>query len=132
MGLNVPYDNQALLGGSSDVDATASPFVISITNAGISVLDSIFNVVILIAVLSVGNSSIYGSSRTIAALAEQRQAPAIFGYIDRAGRPLVAILFSATWGLLAFITAAGPVSSRAGRLDLTARLICCRTFAIRL
>lgn len=111
VGLNVPYNNGQLLDGSSDADATASPFVISIQNAGIDVLPSIFNVVILIAVLSVGNSSIYGSSRTIAALAEQKQAPRIFGYIDRAGRPLVAILFSSAWGLLAFLAAAGPVST---------------------
>jgi amino acid transporter len=47
------------------------------TNAGIKGLPSVFNVVIMIAVLSVGNSSIYGASRTLAALAEQHQAPKI-------------------------------------------------------
>ena len=46
-------------------------------------LPSIFNAVILISVLSVGNSSTYGSSRTIAALASINQAPKIFGYTDR-------------------------------------------------
>lgn len=109
VGLNVAYTNGDLLSGSSSADATASPFVISIENAGIEVLPSVFNVVILIAVLSVGNSAIYGSSRTIAALAEQGQAPRVLAYIDRAGRPLVAIAFSSVWGLLAFVAAAGPV-----------------------
>lgn len=108
VGLNVNHKDGQLLNGSSSADATASPFVISIQNAGISVLPSIFNAVILIAVLSVGNSSVYGSSRTIAALAEQGQAPKWMGYIDRSGRPLYAILFSGAWGFLAFIAAAGP------------------------
>jgi amino acid transporter len=65
------------------------------------------NAVILIAVLSVGNSSIYASSRTLAALAEQGQAPNSFGYIDRSGRPLVSILVSSAFGLLCFVVAAG-------------------------
>lgn len=50
---------------------------------GIKVLPTIINAVILIAVLSVGNSSTYASSRTVAALAGVGQAPKIFGYIDR-------------------------------------------------
>lgn len=46
-----------------------SPFVIAIQLAGIKVLPSIFNAVILIAVMSVANSCTYGSTRTIQALA---------------------------------------------------------------
>lgn len=76
VGLLVPYNHPSLIGNSS-VDANASPFVIAIRNAGIEVLPSIFNAVILIAVLSVGNSSVYGSSRTLAALADQGQAPKV-------------------------------------------------------
>ncbi|CAK4029852.1 probable amino acid transporters [Lecanosticta acicola] len=102
VGLLVPYTNSRLLNGSSSVDVTASPFVISIQNAGIGGLPSVFNAVILIAVLSVGNSSIYGSSRTLAALADQNQAPKILGYIDRNGRPIVAIGLASALGFLAF------------------------------
>jgi amino acid transporter len=128
-GLLVPYDDPRLL-GSSDTDANASPFVIAIRDgkwpldsynlsnnqktqlttpltAGIAGLPSVMNAVILIAVLSVGNSSIYASSRTLAALAEQGQAPKSFGYIDRSGRPLVSILVSSAFGLLCFVVAAG-------------------------
>ena len=68
VGLLVPYTDPRLISGTSNADAKASPFVISIQNAGIMGLDSVMNVVIMIAVLSVGNSSIYGSSRTLAAL----------------------------------------------------------------
>ena len=73
VGLLVPWNDERLL-GSSSADASASPFVISIRNAGIKGLPSVMNVVIMIAVLSVGNSSVYGSSRTLAALAASNQA----------------------------------------------------------
>ena len=63
------------------------------------------NVVIMIAVLSVGNSAVYGSSRTLAALAEQGQAPSILAYIDRHGRPLVAICVASLLGFLAYLAA---------------------------
>lgn len=102
VGLLVPYNDPRLL-GSSSVDITASPFVIAINNAGVRAVPSIMNVVILIAVLSVGNSSVYGCSRTLAALADQGQAPAILGYIDRKGRPMVGILITAVIGLLCFL-----------------------------
>jgi amino acid transporter len=107
VGCLVPYNDPELLNGTGSTDANASPFVIAVKNAGISVVPSIMNVVILIAVLSVGNSSIYGSSRTMAALADRGQAPKILGYIDRSGRPLVSIIVASAVGLLCFIVAAG-------------------------
>lgn len=103
VGLLVPYNNPELLNKTNNADAVASPFVIAIKSAGIDVLPSVFNAVIMVAVLSVGNSSIYGSSRTLAALAEQHQAPKILAYIDRQGRPLVAIAVASSLGLLAFL-----------------------------
>lgn len=105
VGLLVPFNEPRLLSGESNSDAKASPFVIAIHNAGIRGLDSVMNVVIMIAVLSVGNSSVYGSSRTITALAEQKQAPKIFAYIDRNGRPVFSIMLSSSFGLLAFLAA---------------------------
>ena len=105
VGLLVPYTDDRLVSGSSNADAKASPFVIAIQNAGIKVLPSIMNTVIMIAVLSVGNSSVYGSSRTLAALAEQGQAPKFLAYIDRKGRPMAGIIVSAIVGLLAFLAA---------------------------
>jgi amino acid transporter len=103
VGLLVPYNDSRLIGGDSKADAKASPFVIAIEEAGIEVLPSVMNAVILIAVLSVGNSAVFGSSRTLAALANLRQAPRFLGYVDKRGRPLVAILVAALLGLLAFL-----------------------------
>lgn len=104
IGLLVPYNDPSLIGASS-VDAAASPFVIAIKTHGIKGLPSVVNVVILIAVLSVGNSAIYACSRTMVALAEQRFLPEIFAYVDRKGRPLVGIAVTSAFGLIAFVAA---------------------------
>ena len=106
VGLLVPYTDKRLLnenGASSN--AKASPFVISIQTAGITGLPSVMNVVIMISVLSVGNSAVYGSSRTMAALAEQGQAPPFLAYIDRQGRPIFAILLASAFGVIAYVGA---------------------------
>ncbi|OBA19524.1 hypothetical protein METBIDRAFT_13281 [Metschnikowia bicuspidata var. bicuspidata NRRL YB-4993] len=98
----VPYNNSNLLLASSSY---ASPFVVAIEAGGIAALPSIFNVVVLISLLSIGNSAVYGFSRTILSLAEQGLAPKMFAYVDRSGRPLVGIAVSAIVGLLAFVSA---------------------------
>ncbi|KAM3503425.1 hypothetical protein MY10362_004209 [Beauveria mimosiformis] len=103
VGLLVPYDSPRLFGGTSPVDANTSPFVIAIEDAGIQILPSVMNAVILIAILSVGNSAVFGSTRTLAAMANLRQAPRILGYVDRKGRPLVAIFLAALIGFLAYL-----------------------------
>ena len=104
IGTLVSYQDDSLIGASS-VDATASPFVIAIVNGGIKGLPSVINAVILIAVLSVGNASVYATSRSLNSLAEQGMAPKWMGYIDRAGRPLAAILITDIFGLFALIAA---------------------------
>lgn len=102
MGLLVPYTSPELISQNS-VDSKASPFIIAIKDAGINGLDSVMNAVVMIAVLSVANSSMYGASRTLAALAEQGQAPRILAYVDRKGRPLVSIGLASVVGLLAYL-----------------------------
>lgn len=105
IGLLVPYNDKRLTGGSSDVDANTSPFVLAIVDAGVKGLPSVMNVVILISVLSVGNSSVYASSRTLAALGAAGQAPKFFGYIDKAGRPLFGVIILCLFGALCFLVA---------------------------
>lgn len=105
VGLLVPYNDPGL--GDSDGTARFSPFVIAIDNAGIRGLPSVMNVVIMISVLSVGNSSVYGSSRTLAALGAAGQAPKFFSYIDRKGRPIFGIMIQMLFGLICFSSASG-------------------------
>lgn len=104
IGLLVPYDDPRLIGNGEG--AEASPFVIAVRNAGISVFPSVMNGVILIAVLSVANSAVFATSRTLTTLAEQGFVPKIFGYIDKSGRPLVGILTALGFGLLGFLACA--------------------------
>lgn len=103
IGCLVPYNDERLLNGTSY--ASISPFVIAIQNAGISGLPSVMNAVILLAVLSVANSSVYASSRVLASLADIGAAPKFLTYVDRTGRPLYATFITLVIGLLSFIAA---------------------------
>lgn len=103
VGLLVPYDEPRLLGGD---DASASPFVIAASNAGLTGFDDFLNVVILVSVMSIGNSGVYGGSRTLTALAEQGYAPRFFAYVDRAGRPLFSTLTIIAFGFLGYMNLA--------------------------
>lgn len=103
VGLLVPYDDDRLLGANPFIDVAASPFVIAANDAGLKGFDSFVNVVILISVISIGLSGVYGGSRTLTALAEQGYAPRFFTYIDKAGRPLWSTIAIIVCGLLAYI-----------------------------
>lgn len=105
VGLLVAYDNPDLL-GSGFSDSSASPFVIAAFQAGLIGFDSFMNVIILVSVMSIGNSGIYGGSRTLTALAEQGYAPKIFTYVDRAGRPLWSTIALLAFGCLGYMNVA--------------------------
>lgn len=103
VGLLVPYNDERLLGANPFIDVAASPFVIAANDAGLTGFDSFINVVILISVISIGLSGVYGGSRTLTALAEQGYAPKIFTYVDKAGRPLWSTIAIIVCALLAYI-----------------------------
>ncbi|PLB54650.1 amino-acid permease inda1 [Aspergillus steynii IBT 23096] len=103
VGLLVSSDDNRLLGADALIDVNASPFVLIAADAGLKGYDSFMNVVILISVLSIGVSGVYGGSRTLTALAEQGYAPKIFTYIDRSGRPLVSVATLIIFGLLGYV-----------------------------
>lgn len=103
IGLLVSSDDPRLFGAGNFIDTTASPFVIAASDAALTGFDSYLNVVILVSVLSIGNSGVYGGSRTLTALAEQGYAPRIFAYVDRAGRPLMSTILIIAMGALSYI-----------------------------
>lgn len=80
-----------------------SPFVLAIQMGQIKALPQIFNAVILVSALSVGNAALYASSRMLQTLAEQGMAPKLFRYVDRRGRPTPALIASLLFGLIAFL-----------------------------
>ncbi|KAJ4335657.1 hypothetical protein N0V95_008838 [Ascochyta clinopodiicola] len=105
VGLVVPVDNEAL-NGSAGSSSLHSPFVIAIQLAGIKVLPSIFNAVILIAVMSVANACTFGSTRTMQALAANGMGPQFTAYVDKQGRPVNVVIIQLLFGLLAYINLA--------------------------
>ena len=105
VGCLVPYNHPQLGIKDNAADVKASPFVIAVADAKIPVIPHILNAVILVSVLSVGNTSTFAASRTLEALAEIGQAPKFFAYVDKKGRPLTTLGLSWLCGPIAFIGA---------------------------
>ncbi|MED4319992.1 MAG: amino acid permease [Heyndrickxia faecalis] len=100
IGLLVPYTNSSL----KSENVLVSPFTLVFKKAGLSFAASMMNAVILAAVLSAGNSSLYASTRMLYAMAKEGQAPRIFSKLDRRGVPVPAMILTAVVGMLAFFT----------------------------
>jgi amino acid transporter len=101
IGLLVPYDNENLLNGTTD--AASSPFVIAAQLAGVPVLPSLINAVLLTVVLSAANSNVYSGSRILVGLTNEGSAPRWFAHTTNGGVPYVAVAFTAAFGLLGFM-----------------------------
>lgn len=92
-----------LLGAASSSNAAASPFVIAFKTAEIKVLPSFINACLLFFVGAAANSDVYLGSRTLYGLARDGMAPKIFLKLNRNGNPYYASLFTALFGLLAYM-----------------------------
>ncbi|GAA5866231.1 hypothetical protein JCM8547_007211 [Rhodosporidiobolus lusitaniae] len=101
MSMIVSPNDERLLTSASD--ASASPWVIGIERAGIKVLPSIINTVILVAAFSAGNSDLYAASRTLYGLSVDGQAPRIFSKVTRNGLPIWALVATSLWAFLAYM-----------------------------
>jgi len=101
IGVIVSSSNPMLMTGSGN--ASASPFVIGIQNAGIPVLNHIINAAILTSAWSSGNSFLFAGSRTLFSLAVEGEAPKIFKYCNRWGVPVYAVGATSVVALLAFL-----------------------------
>ena len=106
VGFLVSSTDERLLNASNPYQDGTSPFVLAIKDAGLNGYDSFMNVVILVSVISIGLSCVYGGSRTLTALAQQGYAPKIFTYIDKSGRPLVSVGLHLIFGAIAYIVLA--------------------------
>ncbi|KIW87454.1 uncharacterized protein Z519_12090 [Cladophialophora bantiana CBS 173.52] len=106
VGLLVSSTDDRLLNAANPYADGTSPFVLAPLDAGLIGYDSFMNVVILVSVVSIGVSSVYGGSRTLTALAQQGYAPRIFSYIDRSGRPLPSVVLNLAFGALAYVVLA--------------------------
>ncbi|KAL8879063.1 MAG: hypothetical protein Q9198_003254 [Flavoplaca austrocitrina] len=110
IGILIPHDDDRLL--SAESKTAQSPFTIALSDAGLGAGASLINAVIVIAVISAGNSSMYVSSRTVLYMARNGKAPKLLGRVNKAGVPWVALLFSNLCACIAFLSvskAAGAV-----------------------
>lgn len=104
IGMLIPWNDKRLLSGGSNT--AKSPLTIALSDAGINAGASLINAVIVIAVISAGNSSLYVSSRTMLFMARNGKAPKFLGRVNRAGVPWVALLFSNLVACIAFLSVA--------------------------
>lgn len=105
VGIAVGYDNKrlssAIAAGSSS--GAASPFVVGIIEAGISVLPHIVNACILTAAYSAGTAQLYGTSRMLYSMARKGDAPKIFSKVNRYGTPYFSVGIASCFCLLAYL-----------------------------
>ena len=61
------------------------------------------NGAVILTVLSVGNASVYASTRVLCAIGALQQGPKFLSFIDRSGRPMGCLIVQFAFGLLAYL-----------------------------
>ncbi|MGJ6121456.1 amino acid permease [Mycolicibacterium sp. Y3] len=87
-----------------DDSVEASPFVSVFHLVGIPYAADIIAVVVVVALLSAGNSGLYACSRLLFSLAQAGQVHPVLGRVTRRGVPLVALAVSLAAGLVSLIS----------------------------
>lgn len=98
----IPYTDPSLV--NSDNKVSLSPFTIVFKEAGLTSAASILNGVILTAILSAANASMYTSTRTLWYMAKRGIAPRIFGKVTGKGVPFMALMVTSIIGAITFLT----------------------------
>ncbi|KAH3899617.1 probable Arginine permease [Saccharomycodes ludwigii] len=101
IGLLVPYNDPRLSSTTSYI--ASSPFVISIQEAGIKGLPSLFNAIVALTTISAANSNVYIGSRVIYSLSMNNCAPKIFKICNKLGTPYYSVIAASLLGLLGFL-----------------------------
>jgi amino acid transporter len=106
IGVLVASNDPSLLSAQAagTFNAAASPWVIGIQNAGVPVLPSIINAVILTSAASSANAFLYTGSRYLFALAQNRQAPKFFLKCSKTGVPYWSVFFTASIAALTYLS----------------------------
>ncbi|KAI8977571.1 amino acid permease-domain-containing protein [Mycotypha africana] len=102
IGLVIPYTDPNLMSGADDI--AVSPFTLVFKKAGAAWAADMMNAIILITMISAGNSGVYSSSRTLLSLANDGYAPRCFHRVNRWGIPFWSVLATCAVGCLAFLT----------------------------
>ncbi|TVY38872.1 Proline-specific permease [Lachnellula occidentalis] len=112
IGLIVPSNDPSLL--KSTGTAAQSPFVIAATRAGIKIVPSIINAIVL---TSAWSSGLLGGSRTLYGMAKEGHAPKFFLRVNRMGVPYIAVCSLSLFICLGFMTLSDSASTVFGWLQ---------------
>ena len=93
LSLLIPYTSPYLVNPDSKI--SMSPFTIVFESAGFHYAASIINFVVLTAVISAANASLYTSSRVIWFMSTESQAPRLLEKLTKSGVPIISTLISA-------------------------------------
>lgn len=111
--LIVASNNTDLLSNSN---TAASPFVVAATNAGIKVVPSIINAIVITSAFSAGNSAMLAGTRTLYGLARQGRAPKIFTRVNRYHIPYLTVAFFSLFMCLGYMTLSASAATVFGWL----------------
>ena len=100
IGMLIPYDSKALMGGGDSI--ATSPFTLVFKNAGLAFAASFMNAVILTSVLSAGNSGMYASTRMLYSMSKDKLAYNSFGKTNKSGVPYVSLIATGVLVILIF------------------------------
>lgn len=110
VGIILRCDDKALretwLGGGDTGSASASPYVLAMSNMGIGVLPHIVNALILTSIFSAGNTYIYSATRALYSLALEGRAPRALRYCNSRGIPVYCFLVVMLFPFLSFLQVA--------------------------
>ncbi|KAJ5120417.1 Amino acid/polyamine transporter I [Penicillium bovifimosum] len=87
----VPSDDNRLLGGSG---VAASPFVISVEDAGIKGIPDLINACMIVGIIAIALECIFLPSRILRTMSLQRLLPAFIAKVDEKGRPRWALVIT--------------------------------------
>ncbi|KAJ2801774.1 hypothetical protein H4R21_002672 [Coemansia helicoidea] len=104
IGLVIPNTDPNLLNAGSVGDVAISPFTMVLMKAGAKWGADLMNAVVLVTILSAGNSGIYACTRVLWVLAKEGKAPRFFRRVTKKGIPIWCLLFTALWSTVAFCT----------------------------
>lgn len=101
IGVIVPYTDPNLV--NNDIsNITMSPFTLVFEKIGFAFAASIMNAVILVSVLSAGNSGMYVATRMLWVMAKEGKAPNFLKKVNKQGVPINALLMTTTVAIVAF------------------------------
>ncbi|KAK6076704.1 Dicarboxylic amino acid permease 3 [Seiridium cupressi] len=106
--LVVASSDPSLLSASS---TSASPFVIAANNAGIRVVPSIINAVVVTSAWSAANSGMLSGTRSLYGLAKEGRAPKVFARLNRYSVPYIAVALYSVFLALGYLTLSDSAST---------------------